>query len=377
MRNALSYLIRCLGLYLVSATLACGLNFPSDWFGQPLLSQPLRMDDLDGAMIAKVAREKNSLPLLYPRVVSVFEWMDRGDPEMITLKDLLKNPSLHLLHVKKPVTPTSSNPYSRYARKNKSAHQDMAFESKDFEDRLLLGNRNSLSLPSDDQLQAFLRAGKSSDDSFDHGEIIDRIQRGEYRDSPLKGLWRDRKRLPTPSLSQREEPPSSLSSASTDLDSLTPPEFPATFDASEGVLKLRASKPSGNGKLIPAQASQFYLTTQNLNDLLKGLSSESAIADEVQSVAELWAQAEKNRHSNPEVALSVKSILLQAKVGKALTDPFGHAALENLPPDDKYYLIGIDKDPDTNVVTIWSKEVEVNPGENLVELSPNDVIYQD
>ena len=73
----------------------------------------------------------------------------------------------------------------------------------------------------------------------------------------------------------------------------------------------------------------------------------------------------------------MKSILLQAKVGKALTDPFGHAALENLPPDDKYYLIGIDKDPDTNVVTIWSKEVEVNPGENLVELSPNDVIYQD
>ena len=121
MRNALSYLIRCLGFYLVSATLACGLNFPSDWFGQPLLSQPLRMDDLDGAMIAKVAREKTSLPLLYPRVVSVFEWMDRGDPEMITLKDLLKNPSLHLLHVKKPVTPTSSNPYSRYARKNKSA----------------------------------------------------------------------------------------------------------------------------------------------------------------------------------------------------------------------------------------------------------------
>ena len=88
MRNALSYLIRCLGLYLVSAPLACGLNFPNDWFGQPLLSQPLRMEDLDGAMIAKVAREKNSLPLLYPRVVSVFEWMDRGDPEMITLKDL-------------------------------------------------------------------------------------------------------------------------------------------------------------------------------------------------------------------------------------------------------------------------------------------------
>ena len=97
MRNALSYLIRCLGLYLVSAPLACGLNFPSDWFGQPLLSQPLRMDDLDGAMIAKVAREKTSLPLLYPRVVSVFEWMDRGDPEMIT-DTVLASPDFAGIH---------------------------------------------------------------------------------------------------------------------------------------------------------------------------------------------------------------------------------------------------------------------------------------
>jgi hypothetical protein len=32
---------------------------------------------------------------------------------------------------------------------------------------------------------------------------------------------------------------------------------------------------------------------------------------------------------------------------------------------------------DTNVVTIWSKEVEVEPGENLVELTSTDVIYQE
>ena len=59
------------------------------------------------------------------------------------------------------------------------------------------------------------------------------------------------------------------------------------------------------------------------------------------------------------------------------TDPYGRASLENLSPDDKYYVIGIDKDVDTNVVTIWSKEVEVAPGENLVELTSTDVIYQE
>ena len=259
MRNALSYLIRCLGLYLVSAPLACGLNFPSDWFGQPLLSQPLRMDDLDGAMIAKVAREKNSLPLLYPRVVSVFEWMDRGDPEMITLKDLLKNPSLHLLHAKKPITPTSSNPYSRYARKNKSAHQDMAFESKDFEDRLLC-ERNSLSLPSDDQLQAFYeRASHRTTPSITGKSVIafKEASTGTVRSRVFGGpnVFR---RLPFPERNRQ------LFHLRVLIGFVIRRSSPP-LSTRRGVLKLRASKPSGNGKLVPARASQFYLTTQSLN----------------------------------------------------------------------------------------------------------------
>jgi hypothetical protein len=63
-------------------------------------------------------------------------------------------------------------------------------------------------------------------------------------------------------------------------------------------------------------------------------------------------------------------------VSKARTDPYGEAALRGAQPDEKYYIIGIDKDVLSNVVTIWSKEVEVHPGENMVELSSNDVIYQ-
>jgi len=68
---------------------------------------------------------------------------------------------------------------------------------------------------------------------------------------------------------------------------------------------------------------------------------------------------------------------LEAKVGKARTDAFGQAALRGIQPSDKYYLIGIEKDDLSNQVTIWSKELKVNPGENMVELSSNDVIYQE
>ena len=71
---------------------------------------------------------------------------------------------------------------------------------------------------------------------------------------------------------------------------------------------------------------------------------DRAVAGEVRSFAEIWANAEKDSTSNPEIALGVKSILLEAKVGKTRTDPFGQAELNGVSPDDRYYLIGIDKD---------------------------------
>ena len=51
--------------------------------------------------------------------------------------------------------------------------------------------------------------------------------------------------------------------------------------------------------------------------------------------------------------------------------------IENVSPDDEYYLIGLDKDDRTGVITIWSKHIEVSPGENIVELTSNDVIYHE
>ena len=72
---------------------------------------------------------------------------------------------------------------------------------------------------------------------------------------------------------------------------------------------------------------------------------------------------------------SVKSVIIRAKVRKAMTDPFGQASLKNLSPDDTYFIIGLDQDPETEVVTIWSKQVDVAPGENSIELSSKDVIY--
>ena len=92
MWKALCFLFSSLCLHFASVKIACGMSFARDWFDQPLLTSPIRLDELDGAMIAKVVREETCIPLLYPKVVSVFDWMDRGDCRMITLDDLVKNP---------------------------------------------------------------------------------------------------------------------------------------------------------------------------------------------------------------------------------------------------------------------------------------------
>ena len=51
----------------------------------------------------------------------------------------------------------------------------------------------------------------------------------------------------------------------------------------------------------------------------------------------------------------------------------------SLPPSQplKYNFIGIEKDDLKNEITIWSKQAKIESGENMVELTANDVIYQE
>ena len=94
-----------------------------------------------------------------------------------------------------------------------------------------------------------------------------------------------------------------------------------------------------------------------------------ALSGEIKSVAKFGA--EKNLNTDPEIALGVKSILLQAKVGRA-DNPFGEASLNDLPPDEKYFIIGIIK---TKTLTSlpFGQGSRGNPGDNEVELSSSNI----
>ena len=367
-----------------------------EFLGASLFADAFRFEQIDGADIVNFTRYPTVTPFFFPKVLSLHECMDRPSFPFYSLKELVRNPSLVKIKAKEKKTWVVNNT-SKIEMSHAYARDSKVFDAS----QLLIPSRHQ-SLASDEQLEKFLYIKKRNlPDEETQKQIIENLLKDEYADKSVAGFLGHavRERLDSPIvkssvLNQRTQgsletqiPPQATygyKDVAEEAVVKSVPFIPQSIDQEKvppvpdrTKLNLVAHKPLRDGTLKPAQASEIYLTTQDLKELLKDMTEDPAIAGEVRSVAELWAKAEKNVSRNPEIALGVKSILLSAKVGRARTDPYGQASLENLSPDDKYFVIGIDKDIETNVVTIWSKEVEVEPGENLVELTSTDVIYQE
>lgn len=346
---------------------------------------PIRNLGEDGSLIVNYCNHPSAIPLFFPKLVSTFDFMDFGNRKFYTLEQLSSNPKLG----PSPVFRQLENNYYDESIDTKQNKKVLSLENRlrELEQKLLDKETKPVHRPDDEELKAFIMEGDNRLSQEERLAYLSRIFAEEHSNkAPVSNVSPNYAESIKPNHNQSVD----YSNISNKSDFISPP-LPPTFDSSlihypqshraasetRSILRFKASVPTAQGKERPAQASEFYLTTRNLQDLLSDLNLDRAIAGEVNSVAELWANAEKDSSLNPEVALGVKSILLQAKVGKARTDPFGKAELNDVFPDDKYYLIGIDKDDRTGVVTIWSKHVEVTPGENMVELTTNDVIYQD
>ena len=340
------------------------------------LEQPLRFDEIDSSPLHTINSEGFPFPLFYPAEISLFSLIDFADPGFQSLEKLSKLPVINNF-------PTRNNRNNIFTPKKRPTNR-LAKDSRDSSLMIsdpvsqFLKSAPSKSLPTDAELTRFLYPGNKNKPTSDYipdlpnSNIQSSQTFSDFRNQAESALLnRIFKSEPSPDKTLPPLPEPEI------IDIPSPPAGNLSEGAFSSTVKLRAQKPNNDGQLEPAQASEFYLTTQNLQELLRNLDAGSAVAGELQSVAEIWAKAEKNASQSPEVALGVKSIMLQAKVSKARTDPYGKAALRGVQPDEKYFLIGIDKDVQSNVVTIWSKELDVQPGENLVELSSSDVIYQE
>ncbi len=354
------------------------------------LEVPLRMEDLDGPTISDYRNLSYKPALFFPRFFDPFVLIEAGDPNFLSLDALRKNPELARdLPEKLPDVFGIVSADDPPTRKPEPMEDDLASRVRMIEEKLL-GLDNVVRKRTDDnQLAEFLR--RDDNDLLQRADELQAMLEkasSSGRTDP-QAVSADQPRdlsdvlIPEPPPVKPKhilgwspfDPPLASASTTKTLSGLGFKTDESSDTPSGSILKLKASVPMPDGKAKPAQASDFYVTTKNVTELLSKLNLEEAVAGEVSSLVELWGQAEKNRSANREVALRVQSILFEAKVRSTRTDPYGKAAVAGLSPDEKYYLIGVGKDVDTQIVTIWSKEVKVAPGENEVELTAGDVIF--
>ncbi len=384
------------GVFLLSQNTVSAQHSMGEFSNGSALEWPLRLDDLDGPTIRDYRQRSFRPPLLFPVPFDPFARIDAGDSSFVSLRRLQSNPSLagkfprkspkvfgivDLESIKKTpsVIPTATSPSSELAERVRKIEQQ------------LLGTVSpKVQRPGDDQLAAFL----DNDDVTLHEQAEELANLLEKLSAKPVEVNRLVQAVPPTKLSDVlvPEPPTGpvlpdlRGSAFRSGNNLSPPAARTLSSLGfkpEGrsesplgsILKLSANVDLPNGGVRPAQASEFYVTTRNVQELLSQLKLQDAVAGEVSTLIDLWGRAEKDKAAYPEIALGVKSILLEAKVRRTRTDPYGKASVAGLSPDEKYFLIGVDKDLETDVVTIWSKEVRVNPGENEVELTAKDVIF--
>ena len=187
----------------------------------------------------------------------------------------------------------------------------------------------------------------------------------EMRDTPV--------RADTPS-SQVVVPPSSepnqvmlppaaqppMPSSETTITSL-PPE---TVAPDKGTVNIEAKVATKSGTVQPVQKEKFYLLDKDLQSIL----SEADIQDETgQGLNTAFGLSvvypDKYRETNKK---ALDAINKHVKYD-VLTDASGKAQMKDVKPDS-YYLFGITKT--RNGYAIWSQQVSINAGDNLLNLQP-------
>ena len=146
-----------LSLFVAFQANATGLAVSDSWFSSSVVQTPLRMDQLSGDRIVEISRSSYSVPLIFPKSVSIFERMDGSLPNLYTLTQLASNPGLspiHKFHSSKKIT-KKSKASNLGESLNLSEREKQLFDTS-----LLLVPKNSTPLPSDDQLKAFLEEGR-------------------------------------------------------------------------------------------------------------------------------------------------------------------------------------------------------------------------
>ncbi|MBT3469190.1 MAG: hypothetical protein HN467_07695 [Opitutae bacterium] len=187
----------------------------------------------------------------------------------------------------------------------------------------------------------------------------------------------------------KDQPPTVGGAAIQKIEEKTDPavnsEKKKHTNPNSGTLVIEANVEELSGSVKPAYHTEFFITTQDLTDilsmqpLLKEEIDREITGKNISSYAELWARAQKYGYNYPGLAAKIRKAIKEAGAHRIRTDANGQAKIKLKGEDQlkgERYIVGVS--PLGTVGVVWSKQFYIQdyaPENKTLRLEIKDAIW--
>ena len=140
----------------------------------------------------------------------------------------------------------------------------------------------------------------------------------------------------------------------------------------ESTMQLKAEVQFLNNKKRPAGFTEFFLVRQSLDSIMENARIRIPSDEDINSYAEFWARAVQRGYRYPGVAAAIRNALARSSLTRLKTNSIGVANVEKL-ESGNYFLVGASSLGQVGIV--WSKSINLQQGENQVQLDLRDAAW--
>ena len=137
-------------------------------------------------------------------------------------------------------------------------------------------------------------------------------------------------------------------------------------------LQIQAKVQFLDNKIRPAGFTEFFLVDRDLSAILSEEGIKPPTQQGILSHAEYWARSVQRGYQFPGVAAKIRNALARSSLRRIKTNSLGVGNVDAL-ADGQYYIVGASTLGQVGVV--WSKPVNLNNGDNILNLDLKDAAW--
>ena len=137
-------------------------------------------------------------------------------------------------------------------------------------------------------------------------------------------------------------------------------------------LQIQAKVQFLDNKVRPAGFTEFFLVDRKLSEILAAEGIKPPTQDGIQTHAEYWARSVQRGYQFPGIAAKIRNALARSSLRRIKTNSLGVGNVDDL-SDGNFFIVGASTLGQVGVV--WSKPVNLNNGDNVINLDLNDAAW--